>query len=148
MNLSFLTQLQIDSLHHIDSQTLAKNFGKLPLLERVCVQGSSPNSFLEALVCKTKAAEKSKTAYRNVSFPKLRYIHLEDVDFSATDSMDTSVDMLLDCLTERYERDAEVQALRMDKCYYISSDEVERLKEVVVDVIWDGLEQEKEDSDC
>jgi hypothetical protein len=149
MNLSFLTQLQIDSLHHIDSQTLAKTFGKLPLLERVCVQGSSPNSFLEALVCKTKAAEKSKTAYRNVSFPKLRYIHLEGTRFSATGSMDTSVDMLLDCLMERCERNAEVQTLRLDECSYLSPDDVERLDEIVVDVIWDGVERDftEEDSD-
>jgi hypothetical protein len=143
MNLSFLTQLQIDSLDHIDSQTLAKTFGKLPLLERVCVQGSSPNLFLEALVYKTKATEKSITAYRNVSFPNLRYIYLDGADFSATGSMNTSVDMLLDCLMERCERNSEVQMLRLDDCFYISSDEVERLKEVF-DVIWDGLEQESE----
>jgi hypothetical protein len=140
MNLSFLTQLQIDTLYHIDSQTLAKTFGKLPQLERVCVQNSA-SSFLDALVYKTKAAEKSKTAYLNVSFPKLRYIHLEDVGFFVTGSMGASVDMLLDCLMERCERNAEVQTLRMDDCYDISYDEVERLKEVVVDVIWDGLDQ-------
>ena len=32
--------------------------------------------------------------------------------------------------------------LHLDDCYYTSSDDVERLKEVVVDVIWDGVEQE------
>jgi hypothetical protein len=47
----------------------------------------------EALVYKTKAAEESKAAYPNVSFPKLRYIHLEGVGISATDTL---VDMLLD----------------------------------------------------
>ena len=44
---------------------------------------------------------------------------------------------------ERCERNAEVQVLRMDDCSYVTSDVVERLKEVVVDVTcqWDGLEQ-------
>jgi hypothetical protein len=42
---------------------------------------------------------------------------------------------------ERCERNAEVHVLRLDNCYDISSAEVERLKEVVVDVIWDGVEQ-------
>ena len=65
--------------------------------------------------------------------------------------MDTSVDMLLDCLMERCERNAEVQTLRLDDCSYLSSDDVKRLEEIVVDVIWDGIEQgfteEEEDDD-
>ena len=98
---------------------------------------------IEALVYNTKAAENSKTAYRNVSFPKLCYIHLERTDFFVTCEcpLSTSVDMLLDYLMERCERNAEIQTLRLDDCFYLSSDDVERLKEVVVDVIWDGLEQ-------
>ena len=141
MNLSFLTQLQISTRHHddnINSQTWVKTFGKLPLLERVCMQSTSPRPFLEALVHKTKAAEKSEAAYRDVSFPKLRYIHLEYAKFFSRQRAEL-IDTLLDCLMERYERNAEVQVLRLDKCYDISSNnKVERLKEVVVDVIWDG----------
>ena len=136
MSLSFLTQLQISTIRDVESQALVNTFGKLPLLERVCVQNSSPSPFLEALVHKTKAAEKSEAAYFDVSFPKLRYIHLEDIDFYRT-----LIDTLLDCFIERYERNAEVQVLRLDNCVGLSSIEVERLKEVVVDVIWDGLEQ-------
>ena len=137
MSLSFLTQLQISTSHLniIDSQTWVKTFGKLPLLERVRVQCSALLSFLEALVYNTKAAEESEAAYRNVTFPKLRDIHLVDIHFKFF-----MVDMLLDCLMERYERNAEVQVLRLNNCYDISSNDVERLKEVVVDVIWDGLE--------
>jgi hypothetical protein len=157
MSLPFLTQLQISTLDYIDSQTWVKTFGKLPLLEEVSVRSYAPqpesyatHSFLEALVYKTKAAEKSKTAYRNVPFPKLRYIHLEGTDFFPTSLRPTnsiSVDMLLDCLMERCERNAEVQVLRLDCCYYISSDDVERLKEIVVDVIWDGIEQKFSEED-
>ena len=137
MSLSFLTQLQISTSHLniIDSQTWVKTFGKLPLLERVRVQCSALLSFLEALVYNTKAAEESEAAYRNVTFPKLRDIHLVDIHFKFF-----MVVMLLDCLMERYERNAEVQVLRLNNCYDISSNDVERLKEVVVDVIWDGLE--------
>jgi hypothetical protein len=147
MSLPFLTQLQISTLDYIDSQTWVKTFGKLPLLKRVCVQSSASYSFLEALVYKAKAAEKSKTAYCNVSFPKLRHISLEGTDFSARDPRSTSVDMLLDCLTERCERKAAVQVLCLDDCYDIWSDDVERLKEIVVDVTWDGIEQEVSDED-
>jgi hypothetical protein len=147
MNLSFLTQLQIEASHHIDSQTLAKTFGKLPLLERVWVQSSKPIRFLEALVYKTKAAEKSKTAYLNVTFPKLRYIHLKHTDFFARGPMHTSVEMLLDYLMERYERNAEVRTLQLEDCWHLSSDDVKRLEEIVVDVIWDGVEIEELEED-
>ena len=156
MNLHLLTvtQLQISTLDYIDSLTWVKTFGKLPLLERVCVESHAPQSyapysFLEALAYKTEAAEKSKTAYRDVSFPNLRYIHLEGADFFATSRMSLSVNMLLDCLMERCERKAEVQVLRLDGCYFISSKDVQRLKEIIVDVMWDGVEQKvsEEDSD-
>jgi len=142
MSLSFLTQLHISTSYLIDSQTWVKTFGKLPLLERVCVQSSALCPFLEALVYKTKAAEESEPAYHNVSFPKLRFIHLEGTLFFTRHAK--LIDTLLDCLMERYERNAEVQVLRLDNCYAISSNEVESLKEVVVDVIWDGIEQENE----
>ena len=143
ISLPFLTQLQISTFNSIDSQTWVKTFGKLPLLERVlCVQSYSTHSFFEALVYKTEAADRSKTAYRSVSFPKLRYIHMESITFDRTTRESISVDMLLDYLMERCERNAGVQVLRLKDCYYILSDDVERLKEIVVDVIWDGVEQE------
>ena len=147
MSLPFLTQLQISTLDCIDSKTWVKTFGKLPRLELVCVQSFAPRSFLEALVYKTKATEKSITAYYNVSFPKLRHIHLEGTDFYGTDTASLSVDTLLDFLMERCERNAEVQVLRLGDCHYIKSEDVERLEEIVVDVIWDGLEQEDSEDD-
>ena len=142
MSLPFLTQLHLSTFNYIDSQTLVKTFGKLPLLERVDIEADAgtTHQFLEALVYKTKAAEISKTAaYHNVSFPKLRYILLEEVEFGARTSGSLSVDMLLDYLMERCERKAEVQVLRLDHCHNISSDDVKRLKEIVVDVIFNGF---------
>ena len=132
MNLPFLTQLQTSTLDYINSMTWVKTFGKLPLLERVCVEGCSPHSFLEAVVYKTNGAENSKKAYRTVSFPNLRYIHLEGAHFDSMDPMSISVEKLLDYLMERCERKAEVQVLRLDNCYYVTDDDVKRLEEIVV----------------
>ena len=106
-------------------------------MERVCLKGCEIHGFLEALAYKTTAAETSKTAYHDVSFPKLRYMCLEVIDFGPT-----LTNVLLDRLMERYERNAEVKVLHLDCCYCISSDDIKKLKEIVVDVIWDGLEQE------
>jgi hypothetical protein len=143
MKLPDLTRLHVSTENYIDSQTWVNTFGKLPLLEQVCVEGELTHSFLKALLYKMKAAEESNTAYRNVSFPKLRYILLEGVCFSPRSNymQTTSMDLVLDCCMERYERNAEIQVLRLAKCSGISSDVVERLKEIVVDVIWDGKEE-------
>jgi hypothetical protein len=58
------------------------------------VQGFEPHSFFEALVYKTQAAEKSETAYRNVSFPRLRHIDLEGTDFCASNPESLYVNLL------------------------------------------------------
>ena len=147
MRFPFLTQLQMSTENCIDSRTWIETFGTLPRLTWVGVQSCKPHSFLEALVYKMEAAEKSEIAYHTVSFPKLRHIHLECTDFYGPARDSISVDMLLDCLRERCERNAEIRWLGLKYCYYISSDDVKRLKEVVVDVIWDGKEQELSDED-
>jgi len=141
MNLSVLTQLQLSTSIYIDSKTLIETFGKLPRLERVHVKEAALISLLEALVYKPKTADKSKTAYRNVTFPKLRYIYLDGTDFRDDEMGSISVDMLMDCLMERYERHAAVHELHLNDCYNIEESEIERLEEIVVDVIWDGVEQ-------
>ena len=147
MSLSSLTQLQSFALSCIDSVTWVKTFGRLPLLERVYMKSSELHSFFEALVYKMKADEKSKskTVNRNISFPKLRYLHLEGVYFKGRSIV--SVEKLLDYLKKRREGKAGVQVLLLDDCHYISSGDVERLKEIVVDVIWDGVEQEDSESE-
>ena len=139
MSLPFVTQLytSTSASDYIDSETWVKTFGTLPLLEWVYLESSALHLFLEALVYKTEAAENSITAYCNVSFPKLRSIYLHSADFSVA-----FVDTLLDCLMERCDRNAEVQELHLDGSCNVTPDEVERLKEIVVDVIWDGPEKE------
>ena len=136
MGLPFLSQLSISStLDFIDPQTWVETFGKLPLLERVYVQNYTTDSFFKALVYKTEAAEKSYVA--DVSFSKLRHIHVVGTYFIGINPGSFSVDLLLDYLRERCERNAEVEVLHLNDCCYISSDEVERLREIV-DVIWEG----------
>ena len=140
MSLPVLTRLAI-STSNINSKILIKTFGTLPLLERVYVADVSTQIFLNALVYKMKAADQSKkSAISCVSFPKLRYIHLRSIDFVQTNKGSKSVDMLMDCLMERYERNAAIHELHLDDCYGIWDHEVEKLREVV-DVIWDGRQQ-------
>ena len=111
-----LTKLRI-SIMDIDSETLVKTFGKLPLLKWACVPSSSRSSF-EALVY-------------NVSFPNLQRIDLSPHWHSSAESI--SVDMLLDCLMERCERNAEIQMLCLVICFF---NDIKRLKEIVVNVAY------------
>ena len=122
MSLPFLTQLQISTFDYIDSNTWATTFGKLPLLECVYLQYYATHQFFEALVCKMKAAEISTATCRKASFHKLRYIHLEGTDSDSPIRVSISVDMLLDYLTERFEKnpDSELPVLRLEDCIHIS----------------------------
>ena len=136
MSLPFLTQLYISTDDNIHSQIWVKTFRKLHLLKKVHLGGSALDSFIEALVYKTKAAETSEMAYCNVSFPNLYYINLENTYFFAE-----WLERQLDCLMERCESKAEVLVLHLNDCYCVLSGDVKKLKEVVVDLIWDGIEQ-------
>ena len=143
MTLHALTNLQLSTSHRIDSKTLLKTFARPPLLERVNVTSDAAHSFFTALIHKTKAANKSITAYRTVSFPRLRCIYLDGTDFTGvgTNLGSISAVMLMDCLMERCERNAEVQELHLENCYNLFEDDVEGLREVVVNVDWDEVEQ-------
>ncbi|KAF8806753.1 hypothetical protein BYT27DRAFT_7190406 [Phlegmacium glaucopus] len=139
MHLRTLTQLKLSTSGHINSNTWLKTFARLPLLEQVHVKGRAAHSFLDALVYKLKAANTLIAAYRRVSFPRLRYICMDGTDFDGT-NLDSVilVDKLMDCLMERYERNAEVQELCLDDCYNIEPIHVKLLGEIVVHVDWDG----------
>ncbi|KAF8810888.1 hypothetical protein BYT27DRAFT_7134588 [Phlegmacium glaucopus] len=135
MDLRALTQLGLVTWDYIDVKTWLTTFARLSLLERVRVTGIAARSFIKALVHKSKGANTSIAAYHTVSFPGLRYICMDDIDFGET----LSVDKLMDCLMERYERNAEVQELCLVDCDNIRAIEVERLREIVVHVHCDNV---------
>jgi hypothetical protein len=101
------------------------------------MQSCATHSFLEALVyINTKAADKSKTAYLKVSFPKLRYIDLNCTGCAETTGMGVHISQhAIGLLMERCEINEEVQVLRLDHCYNdISGYDIEGLtKDIVVE---------------
>ncbi|KAF8805100.1 hypothetical protein BYT27DRAFT_7258583 [Phlegmacium glaucopus] len=131
MDLHALIQLEVSTSYHIDSKTWLKTFARLSRLEWVRVTSSVVRSFINALVHKSQAANTSIAAYRTVSFPGLRRICMDN-NLGEPNLGGISVNELLDCLMERYERNAEVQELYLERCYDIRTSEVERLREIVV----------------
>ena len=75
------------------------------------------------------------------SFPDLCYICLDFTDFTGTNLDSISVDMPIDCLMERCERNAEVQELSLKFCYGLLEQDFVGLREVIVNVEWDGVEK-------
>ena len=100
-------------------------FGELPLLKWAYVHCSTTaDSLLEALVYKTK--QPSRYRKQLTATPPFRNFAI-------------LTNMLLGCPMpmERCEINVELQVLRLNNCYYVSSDDVKRLEKAVVDVIWD-----------
>lgn len=76
-----------------------------------------------------------------IVFPGLRTLTLEDATFNDDKIGSIDVESLCDCLVERYERGLEVRKLSLEDCYRLRKDDVDRLRELVVDVEWDAIEQ-------
>jgi hypothetical protein len=82
-----------------------------------------------------------------VFFPSLRKLLIEDTDFVDEMRTENFFEDLLDCLMDRCERKVEIRELHLVECSRISEAQVADLRELVVDVVWDGIEQSPEDED-
>ena len=76
-----------------------------------------------------------------VYFPSLLHLTIENAKFdSGYNGQYAELKDLKDCLMERYERKSEVRELTLSECHRLTTKLVEELREIVADVIWDGLE--------
>lgn len=75
-------------------------------------------------------------------FPELRALELEDVHFTDRISRDRDPERLMGALVGSLEwrraSGIELQKLRLTRCFDLGRKEVERLREVVASVVWDG----------
>ncbi|KAF9530411.1 hypothetical protein CPB83DRAFT_850875 [Crepidotus variabilis] len=142
-----LSQIKTLSIStHLTQTFLMANFGNLPKLNTVVVNGGSPviTQLFKALTSK----KNNKASYYRVVFPHLQHLIMYGAIFSEQDEVDyITVNSLRDCLMERSERGAPIQKLSILDCFDINKDEIQLLEELVVDVDWDGVEMEYEDED-
>ncbi len=54
---------------------------------------------------------------------------------------DISLQLLQDCLIQRYECGAKIETLTLDNCHRLGYSSVWKLEQIVVDVIWDEMWQ-------
>ncbi|KAJ6518826.1 hypothetical protein C8R45DRAFT_949358 [Mycena sanguinolenta] len=157
MPLRGLRSLSISTdMHELETKTWISTFGHLPTLLSIRLRGQS-GQFVTALgedvvvdgVKQIPPPPTAKPPARRMSlrrprmedlseglfFPALRNLILEDTDFS-----DPAVDTLETALMERCERKQELWTLTLSDCTHLASDDVTRLRNVVTDLQWDGLE--------
>ncbi|KDR80741.1 hypothetical protein GALMADRAFT_1104286 [Galerina marginata CBS 339.88] len=136
-------------------RTIVDIFGTLPDLDSLSFSGSrifAKNIFLalqENLPITTnKRMTRSQSQHPPVAFPSLRAIAMEDVSFEEVVYHSVlTPSMLEDCLIWRCEHGAEIQELKLNSCNRISEDDISKLREIVVDVDWDGREMDFSDEE-
>lgn len=171
LSLTKLKSLRISHSSDINQETWATLFGTLPRLQNIQLRGCSAETFIPALreeptldgnpsptpttpttptgsqsflTMRRPGLRRRKSTIPPVCFPNLRTLTIEEVDFKERIpelTPGTTVSGLMDCLMERAEKKAEVQELRLTSCSHLFEDEVEKLKEIVADVDWDGIER-------
>ena len=151
-----LALVDILNASHMTEQTWLGRFGKLVHLRSIRTQGRAVQTLLSAMVAEpstatgTSVSSNSPTRKRSrnrrkmppaVYFPSLLHLTIEDTNFdSGYDEEYAELEDLKDCLMERYWRKAAVRELTLSRCHRLTPDHVDELREIVVDVIWDGLE--------
>lgn len=148
----------LDTIHIYDLDIPTTNwlstFGGLAHLVNIDVKQSSAWGLVDALMPvvnpevqdglgkdSTSMETTDIIASAGVFFPALETLVLRDVAFSSEGDEDMSVDDLQDCLIGRYECRAEIQRLYLFDCFSLQNEEVNLLREITVDVRWDGVVQ-------
>jgi hypothetical protein len=113
---------------------LEDTFGQLSRLQNVKVVGNCTGDFIRALTSKPQYYKAEHSAYHSVSFPALQSLWIETFSFGRSGALED----LQNCLMERCERRAELLKLKLTDCSELSYKNVGSLREIVIDVEWDG----------
>ena len=155
-----LASLDVLYASQMTEQTLLRSFGKLAHLRSIRARGMDIDTLVSAMIAEPRTAT-STNGSANLStrkpsrigremppavyFPSLLHLTIENIYFDTGNGAYAGVRDLKDCLMKRYERKAEVRELTLSRCHGLTTELVDELREIVVDVIWDGWETVSED---
>jgi hypothetical protein len=144
-------------IHEIETKTWIRTFADLPALFTVRLHGQStqfiaalgedvvldgvkqipPAPVVKPIVGRRASLRRPRAASVSggLFFPALRNLIFEDTDFA-----DPVLDQLEDALMERCERKQDLWSLTLQDCSRLRHGEVERLENIVPEVVWDGME--------
>ncbi|EGN96756.1 hypothetical protein SERLA73DRAFT_161770 [Serpula lacrymans var. lacrymans S7.3] len=144
--LAYVRTLHVHNFSYVPKSFWLDAFGGLTRLRTIRSSNIPIEGLIDALVTEVPGSGRllRPKKFGEVFLPTVCEVVLEGVDFEDGSSL---LDDLLDCMMDRAERRAEIRNLSIQDCRHIYSDDVERLEEVVVDVVWDGIEQGYEDEE-
>ena len=85
-------------------------------------------------------AESPESPSSSLYFPDLRDLEIEGWNFKQSINGKTCFERLVSCLRKRDHRQLRIQKLRLTSCRFLSPSQVEKLKKLVHEVVWDGIE--------
>ena len=134
-----VAELSCDSITDFSPQAIVDVFGGLLGLWSISSSMGAVLPVIHAMTMTPSLGSETEPSPL-IAFPALRTIALVHVTFQqdAPDAID--VDYMQQQLIERYERGFEVQELRLYDCFRLRGEDVKVLREIVVDVTWDGCE--------
>lgn len=113
-------------------------FPRFPSVRTLAVEGHPWDDILPALT----ALRRLQDGRLFVAMPSLRALRFSEFRFSLPSDGLVPFDDLLDLTIFRCNCAIPIDEVRLSECKYATEEQVERLREVVVDVEWDGWEVE------
>ncbi|KAM5544195.1 hypothetical protein V8D89_001855 [Ganoderma adspersum] len=125
-------------------------FSAMSNLRHIVVLRHAPESMLAVLSSCVRHGKKNRQ--RSLAFPQLEVLKFYDVRLATPDYEDDEeyFDQLLDCMIYRCNYHRPVQEVHITECRNIIDEDVVRLREIVPEVVWDGvvdIEDEEEDEE-
>ncbi|KAF5357585.1 hypothetical protein D9758_007479 [Tetrapyrgos nigripes] len=124
-------------------QIWEKPASSLDSVRTLHVRGSCVRGILEWLTLTTpypSQIDDSACADRFTFLPLLRSLHLSLVNFDLdNDNTYTTLEKLKGVLTMRSERQCKIEEVKLEKCFRLSNEHVESLREICADVRWDEV---------
>ncbi|KAI0741686.1 hypothetical protein C8Q80DRAFT_1356970 [Daedaleopsis nitida] len=144
-------RLEVD--HNDQPWSWSEIFTGVPNVTFLSITGDQTKVLTDALSTPYPSSSgKKKSTSTTLLLPRLEVVKFSDIRLLSLDGDLTPkfLDLLIDCLMTRCNYNMAVAELRLVQCMNTLSKDVDRLKEIVANVVWDGVEDmetEEEEED-
>ncbi|KAF8189698.1 hypothetical protein BJ912DRAFT_966175 [Pholiota molesta] len=146
--LNDITQvLFAEEIRGLTPETIADTFGKLPGVRSVLAAKDAARPVLDAMAPRSLLSDDAVSninSANSLSFPCLSFVYLNGITFKENDLVEDeaiSTEMLRHSLVHRRDHGVAIDKLTLVACSGVCEEDIALLKEVVVNVEWDGSVQ-------